>query len=234
MTNEYLVQLYQQGDKQALEKLIEKNNGIVYKIVNKFYVEKTNSIDREDLEQEGTIGLMIAAKRYDINNPREANFITYAIHWIYSKINRYINQKNTNEEVSLNTPMGEDEGTELMDYIEGVDYSFENIEEKLYYKQLRRELEKVMDSCNTLKEREILKLHYGWDNNRCMPLHEIGDIFKVSAERVRQQESQAMRKIRCSPWGRSKAIELYGQKKRYSIHSINGVIETINFAERYL
>lgn len=234
MTNEELVYLYQQGDKQALDKLIEQNTGIVYKLVNKFYVEGTNSIDREDLEQEGFIGLMVAAKRYEFNNPNKAQFITYAIHWIYSKINRYITQKNTNGETSLNTPIGKDADTELLDIIEGADYSYENIEEKLYYQQLRQELDQVMDKYNTLKEREILKLHYGWDNNKCMTLNEIGDIFSINKERVRQQESQAMRKIRRTSWGRTKALELYGQKKRYSVYNIDGAIEIINFTERYL
>src|SRR3712207_7622501 len=93
MTNEELVYLYQQGDKQVLDSLIEQNKGIVYKLVNKFYVEGTNSIDKEDLEQEGIIGLIIAAGKYDLNNPKKAKFITYAIHWIYSKINRYIKQR---------------------------------------------------------------------------------------------------------------------------------------------
>lgn len=50
MTNEELV-FYQQGDKQALDSLIEQNKGIIYKLVNRFYVEKTNSIDIDDLEQ---------------------------------------------------------------------------------------------------------------------------------------------------------------------------------------
>src|SRR3712207_259209 len=157
MTNEELVYLYQQGDKQALDSLIEQNKGIIYKLVNRFYVEKTNSIDREDLEQEGTIGLIIAARKYDFNNEKKAKFITYAIHWIYSKINRYINQRNTNDETSLNIHIGEDEENELIDTIKDIDYSYENVEEKIYIKELRQEIEEVMREYNTLEEREILK-----------------------------------------------------------------------------
>lgn len=234
MTNEELVYLYQNGDKQALEKLIEKNTGIIYKLVNKFYVGKTNSIDREDLEQEGAIGLIIAANKYDFNNPNKAQFITYAVHWIYQKINRYVTQKNTNEEISLNTPTGEDGDIELLDCIDGEDYSFENVDEKLYKQQLRKDLEDVMNSCNTLKEREILKLHYGWDNNKCMTLNDIAQIFSISGERVRQQKSQAMRKIRRTMWGRLKAKELYEQMKNKSSYSVSDLIESMNFAERYL
>lgn len=51
MTNEELVQLYQNGDKQALNELVENNTGIVYKLANKFYVNMTSSIDKDDLIQ---------------------------------------------------------------------------------------------------------------------------------------------------------------------------------------
>ncbi|KAJ49103.1 hypothetical protein CTM_24925 [Clostridium tetanomorphum DSM 665] len=202
MTNEELVHLYQNGDGQALSKLIEQNTGIVYKLVNKFYIEGTNSIDKEDLEQEGFIGLIIAANKYDFNNPKKANFITYAIHWIYSKISRFINQKNTNEETSLNIPIGEDEENELLDTIKDIDYSYENVEEKIYIQQLRQELEELMLQHNTLRQREILKLHYGWNNSKPMNLREIGEVLNMPYRHVRCEKFKALRKIRWTPWGR--------------------------------
>lgn len=234
MTNEELVYLYQNGDKQALEAILEKNKGIVNKLCNKFYLDGINSVDREDLEQEGYIGLITAADRYDFKNDKKAQFITYAIHWIYQRMNNYIIKRDTNKETSLNTPTGEDGKTELIDYIEGVDYSFENIEDRIYHKQLRQELEEVMDNYTTLKEREILKLHYGWDSNKCMTLEEIGDIFQVSGERIRQLKTASFRKIRNSPWGMVKAREVFIEKKRKLFYSIPGTIENMNFAERYL
>lgn len=233
MANEELVYLYQQGDKQALDKLLEKNKGIVCKIANKYYLDGINSIDREDLEQEGYIGLIIAADRYDFNNEKKAQFITYAIHWINQRMNRYIRQRDTNEETSLNTPTGEDCNTELLDYIEGVDYSFENIEDRLYNQQLRRELEEVMNSSNTLREREIIKLHYGWDKSR-MTLQEVAELFGISLERARQIKDQGFKKIRQSSWGRAKAREVFIQRRRKLLYSIPGTIENISFAERYL
>ncbi|WP_027625749.1 sigma-70 family RNA polymerase sigma factor [Clostridium lundense] len=234
MTNEELVQLYQHGDKQALSKLIEQNTGIVYKLANKFYVEDTNSIDKEDLEQEGFIGLMIAAEKYDFNNPKKAKFTTYAVHWIYSKINRYITQKNTNEETSLNTPIGKDEDAEIMDTLKSADYSFENVEERIYNQQLRKELEEVIMEHNTLKEREILKLRYGWNGNKSMTLYEVGQVFGTTLEKVRYTENTALRKIRRSPWGAIKAKEIYTRKIEEAKYSIDKVIDKINFADRYL
>ncbi|EES90782.1 MULTISPECIES: sigma-70 family RNA polymerase sigma factor [Clostridium] len=234
MTNEELVELYQQGDKQALDSLIEQNKGIIYKLVNRFYVEKTNSIDREDLEQEGTIGLIIAARKYDFNNEKKAKFITYAIHWIYSKINRYINQRNTNDETSLNIHIGEDEENELIDTIKDIDYSYENVEEKIYMKELRQEIEEVMKEYNTLEEREILKLRHGWDSNNIMALSDIGELLNINVGRVRTIEDRAYRKLRRTKWGANKAKEFYVMKREESVCSIDKTIDTMSFADKYL
>lgn len=233
-TNELLVKQYQSGDKNALNELIEANKRIVYKLANKFYVEGTNSIDKEDLVQEGYIGLMIAAERYDFNNEKKAQFTTYAVHWIYSKINRFIGTRNTNDETSLNTPVGEDESSERLDYIEGVDYGFENIEEKLYNQQLRRELDQVMYENLTLQEVEVLKFRYGWDNNKCMVLQEIGEILAIKRERVRQIESKSLRRLRDSSWGRIKAKEYYRYKFSNENCKINEKIRAIDFQQKYM
>ncbi|MFL0198126.1 sigma-70 family RNA polymerase sigma factor [Clostridium sp. WILCCON 0269] len=234
MTNEELVQLYQSGNIQALNKVVELNKGIVYKLANKFYTEKTNSIDKEDLEQEGFIGLITAADKYKFNIEKPCKFITYAVYWIYQKMNRFMKSNNTNEETSLNIPIGDDEDIELMDYIEGVDYSFENVEDKIYNEQLHKELEEVMSEYNTLKEREILKLRYGWDNCKCMTCGQIGEVYNVTRSMINNIEHTALGKIRRSPWGAAKAKEVYIQKRRQSVHSIPGTIERMSFAARYL
>jgi RNA polymerase sigma factor (sigma-70 family) len=199
MTNEDLVLLYQKGDKKALEQLIENNRGIVNKIVNKFNIDKTNSIDREDLEQEGYMGLIAAAERYNFNNDKKANFITYAVYWIHQKISRFVKYRSTNGESSLNVPVGEEGESELGDFIEGMDYGFENVEEKVYIQNLRKELEEVMITYNNLREREVLKLRYGW-NSKEMTLNEIGAIFGITSNRVRNIEGMALRKLRNSRW----------------------------------
>jgi len=171
-----------------------------------FYI-KSNSFDRDDLFQEGCIGLMLAAEKYKPNVDKPCKFITYAVYWIYQKINRFIKYKNTNEEISLNAPTSNDGNNQLMDYIEGVDYSFENVEEKIYIKQLHKELNQVMIKYITLKEREILKMHYGWNGTKRMTLQEIGDIFNVTRSSIDNCESIARGKIRRSPWGVNKFKE---------------------------
>lgn len=208
MTNEELVLSYQQGNKNALEELIENNKGIVFKMASKFYINN-NIMEKEDLEQEGFTGLIIAVEKYDPNNEKKAAFITYAINWIYQRIYRFVcgastkdlgNTKLNNSCISLNTPTDEEGEKELIDYIEGVDYSYENVEEKIYNEQLHQELEQMMNKTLTLKEREVIKFNYGWDNTKPMTLKEIGDIFNVSIERVRQIKRGAFIRIRASKW----------------------------------
>ncbi len=202
MSNEELVLSYQQGNKESLERLIERNKRFMYKLINRFYVEKTNSIDLDDLEQEATIGLMIAAQKYDFNKKDRANFTTYAFYWMYQKVSRFIKYRNTNDETSLNTPLGEDDDMELLDTVDSHDNSLEDIEDKLYFKQLRTELEEAMTACNTLLERQLLKLHYGWDI-KAIVLREAGELLDIDANKAALLKNMALRKLHYSKWGRT-------------------------------
>lgn len=207
MSNEELVQLYQNGDKKALDKLIQANTGIIHKIANKY-----NGINRElefdDLFQSGVLGLIKAVEKYNCNHEKKAKFIIYAIflidRYIYWCVNgrgskETENNKFYNSCTSLNAPIGEDEAEEVINFIEGIDYGFENIEEKIFLKNLRKELEEVMQSCNTLEQREILKSKYGW-NAKPMMLNDIAELFNSTVSKVRNTEILALRKLRNSSW----------------------------------
>ena len=207
MSNEELVQLYQNGDKKALEKIIQANTGIIHKIANKY-----NGINRElefdDLFQSGVLGLINAVEKYNCNHEKKAKFITYAIflidRYIYWCVNgrgskETENNKFYNSCTSLNTPKGEDETGEIIDFVEEVDYSFENAEERIFLSNLRNELEEVMQKHNTLEQREILKHRYGW-NTEPMTLNDIADIFDTTINKVRNKESMALRTLRNSSW----------------------------------
>lgn len=234
MTNEELVQLYQAGDKQALESLIEQNRGIIYTMANKFFIDKTNSIDREDLEQEGVIGLITAADKYkfDVENP--CKFITYAIYWIRQKMQRYLSQKNTNNEISLNIPVNEDGDITLLDTVEDDCRAYENVEDRLYNQQLKQELEEAMCKCTTLKEREVLKLLYGWNGAKCMKYEEIGDMFNIPKQSVKNSQIRALSKLRKSGWGIRKAKEIGYFKRTNSYKNISRRIEYLDFESKYL
>lgn len=208
MDNEELIQLYQNGYNRALDKLIENNIGIIKKIAIKY-----NGINREleldDLIQEGVLGIIAAANKYDFNNEKKAKFITFAVFYIDRYLHSCVNGGSTRQIgnnklysscTSLNIPIGEEgEEIELEDFIKDIDYGFENVEEKIYIQNLRKELEEVMNQYNTLEQRQILKFRYGWNSKR-MTLNEISEIVCVSSNRVRDIEKQALRKLRNSSW----------------------------------
>lgn len=210
MTNEELIVLYQQGDKRALDKLLEKNDKLIYKIASKFYSDKTSSIEFDDLLQEGRIGFILACSKYDIEYIKRTKFITYAFYWIYQKIHRFITTYNTNEEISLNTPVGEEKKDELLDCIESHKNDIRDTEDKIYLSSLRLELEVVMDKYNTLNEREILKLYYGWDTEE-IDIYQIADIFDTTSYDIKNIKMRAIDKIRNSMWFRVEYQRRYSE-----------------------
>lgn len=245
MTNEELVLLYQQGNNQALEALIDNNGGIIRKIATNFYgINKI--IEFDDLIQSGVIGLIAAVKKYDINMENKAKFITYAFHYIKREIVSCVNGRSfkdvENNKLNSNcaridTPLKEDNEIELKDTIESIDYGFENVEEKIYIGQLRSELETEMKENNTLKEREVLKLCYGWDVNKRFNYNEIGEIFNVSANRIIQIEISALRKLRHSEWGKDRAKEYISLKLESilegSRYNQDSAVNTMSISEKY-
>lgn len=234
MTNEQLILLYNNGNTTAIDQLIEQNTGIVYKLANKFYTERTASIDIEDLQQEGFLGLMTAINKYDINNPKKAKFITYAVQWIYQKMQRFISQKNTNDECSLNIPIGEEEDNELMDTIKDDNDCYQAIEDRLYRQQLRKDLEFAMNQRLTLQEKEILKLKYGWNNQQTMSNNEIADVFDTTRNHICTIENRSYGKMRRTPTIRKYAEEIYEERCNSSRIDVNTATNMMYFKDKYL
>ncbi|MBG1264778.1 RNA polymerase sigma factor RpoD [Nostoc sp. BAE] len=80
----------------------------------------------------------------------------------------------------------------LADFIES---DKETPEEQVYKNTLREDLEKALDSLSP-RERDVIRLRYGFDDGRMRTLEEIGQIFYVTRERIRQIEAKALRKLR--------------------------------------
>ena len=94
---------------------------------------------------------------------------------------------------SLNAPIGEDEASELGEILPQEDAM--SIEEIVSEKFLREELERVLSTL-TDREQAILRFRYGMDDGRERTLEEVGKIFNVTRERIRQIEAKALRKLR--------------------------------------
>ena len=94
--------------------------------------------------------------------------------------------------ISLETPIGKEEDSRLGDFIEA---DIENPEQDVAKNLLREDLEGVLATLSP-RERDVLRLHYGLDDGRMKTLEEIGQIFDVTRERIRQIEAKALRKLR--------------------------------------
>ena len=245
--NKFLIRLIQDGDEQARQDLCVKNSGLVGKFALKHSKIFSNKLDLEDLIQEGNIGLIKAAEKFDFT--RDTEFSTYAVWWIEQAIKRAIadtgltvrlpvhlvekifkatkldrnfqlqnmstgrrleliaeEMQTTSEEVrelfklrdiylhikSLDMPVGEESDTPLADFIPDE----ENLlEETVSLLLLKEQLDDVMKAL-TEREREVLTLRFGLADGRERTLEEVGNIFNVTRERIRQIEAKALRKLR--------------------------------------
>ena len=94
--------------------------------------------------------------------------------------------------ISLDRPVGESEDSYFGDFIE--DEGAENPTDSATQEMLRSRIEQVLKTL-TYREREIIKLRYGIGDGYTYTLEEVGRIFKVTRERVRQVEAKALRKL---------------------------------------
>lgn len=192
------------GDKLAKKKLVEANLRFVVKIANEYL----GYMDIEDLINEGNLGLMHAAEKF---NPSTGNkFITYAVWWIRAYIQKAIRETSTGikfpshkfDEMKkskwklarLDKAVGNDEEkATLADFI--VDERIMNPEESFLIHQTELELKQFIKELKPNEKAVIIK-RYGLDGKDPMTLSEIGSILGFSKERIRQLESRALNQLK--------------------------------------
>ena len=101
--------------------------------------------------------------------------------------------KTSRDPVSLDTPIGEEEDSQLGDFIP--DDSSVSLIDSVSRSMLKKELDEAMKSL-TDRERDVLKLRFGLKDGRPRTLEEVGKEFNVTRERIRQIEAKALRKLR--------------------------------------
>ena len=148
--------------------------------------------------------LMKVTRRYRQEFGREPSLEEYTRH-LHISVDKVKNVlKIMQEPISLATPIGEDEDSYLEDFIEDKTGPVPSNAANVFLR--RKEVEKVLDTL-TDREAKIIKLRFGIGTGYPRTLEEVGRIFKVTRERVRQIESKAVRKLRHP--SRSRALKDY-------------------------
>ena len=88
LTNEALVKEFQEGNETAFNALLTKNEGLIYFVFKKVYKLGANKYSEEDVIQEIKIGMLKAARKFDLN--KKVKFVTYAMFWMRQGAQRYI------------------------------------------------------------------------------------------------------------------------------------------------
>jgi len=202
-------------DELAITRLVEANLRFVVSYAKRY---RGLGVSFLDLIHEGNLGLIEAARRFDPE--RNVKFITYAVWWVRESMMHVLADQTRafsfppklfavlrrapggTADVSLNEPVNRgafadrDGATrELGDLLEqdGVPAA----DEEMIHQSELEELAAALDDLDG-KEREVVRLRYGLEDDEPRTLQEIGDRLHLSRERVRQIETRAKDKLRRS------------------------------------
>jgi RNA polymerase primary sigma factor len=237
----------QAGDRRALDELVQRNLRFVISVAKKY---RNRGLSLLDLIEEGNVGLMTAATRFD--PARGVKFISYAVWWIRqailaalarqsrtvrlplnrtgdlsrvvkgsaalrqelgrepseeelsrltglsTEVVRSLVGVNTNE-LRLDAPLRGDGDRALVEQF--VHTEAPDIEEEAARHLLRSDLERAMATLSPRHER-VLRLYFGFDDGRERTLEEIGVLFGVTRERIRQLRDRALKHLHEGESGR--------------------------------
>jgi len=149
-TDEKLIRLIRDGDKNALNYLIEKYSDIVHMKTNKFYI---NGAEKDDIVQEGLIGLYKAISSFDLE--KENSFKTFANLCVERQVITAIKSSNRQKHMPLNSYLSlnnsaydENNDTELIEVFntKTMEDPLETITRKEYYKFIESKIEESLSS----------------------------------------------------------------------------------------
>ena len=185
----YIIKM-KNGDMDARNKLILHNLRLVAHIVKKF---EANIVDVDDLIGIGTVGLIKGIDTYSLN--KKVKLTTYAAKCIENEILMYFrSNKKNNKNISIYEGISYDkDGNEItiMDLLKTKDPDYL---EDIYIKDNIEYLKKYLNIL-TSRERKIIDMRYGLNNNEEKTQKEIAKIMKISRSYVSRIEKRALTKL---------------------------------------
>ena len=188
-----LIKKSQAGDRQARDKLIADNLGLVYSVVARF---AGRGHDREELVQIGSIGLIKAINTF--NPGKNIKLATYASRCIENEILMYLRRSSkTKLEVSIDEPLNVDwDGNELLlSDILGTDEDLisKDIENEVERKLLGKAIEKLSG-----RERMIIEMRFGLNTagGEEMTQKEVADRMGISQSYISRLEKKIMKRLK--------------------------------------
>ncbi len=186
-----LVLLAENGDGMARDKLIEHNLRLVVFLAKKY---ENTKVDLEDLVSIGTIGLIKGVNTY--NHTKNIKLATYASRCIDNEILMFLRKnKKRRGEVSLEDSLSYDaEGNELhLEDILGTenDVVTKGLEEELDRNSVLSEIAKLKG-----RDKEIMVLRYGLNNNKELTQKEVANLLNISQSYISRIEKKVIRKLK--------------------------------------
>lgn len=187
---EKYINLLEQKDKDARNKLIEHNLRLVAHIVKKF---DQGSFDQDDLISIGTIGLIKGVDSY--NKDKNIKLTTYVAKCIENEILMfYRSSKKYQNTVSLNDSIGYDKDGNNITLIDVLKDDRKSLDDEVYLRENIALVSKYLAKLNK-REKEIIVKRYGLNNRKEMTQKDIAKELKISRSYVSRIEKRAISKI---------------------------------------
>ncbi|HEY7471189.1 MAG TPA: sigma-70 family RNA polymerase sigma factor [Gemmatimonadota bacterium] len=183
------------GDQGAVDELVRSNLRFVVSVSKRY---QDFGVPLPDLIAEGNVGLVRAAHLFDPN--RGVRFISYAVWWIRQAIHRVLkeNSRIARRTIRLEAPLFDDD--DAVSSVFDADAA-PSAEERTLDRARGRAIRRAIATLEP-RERNVLGLYFGLDGSQPLTLEEIGTIYGLSRERIRQIKERGLGRLRNTRRGR--------------------------------
>lgn len=179
------------GDTNAKKILIERNLRLVAHVAKKY---QTTNVEQDDLISIGTIGLIKGINSFNMD--KNYKLATYVARCIENEILMHLRaNKKYALDMYLNEPIGKDKDDNIVTLQEVIEIDEKNIEEEIDLKFKIKEMKIYIDEILTQREKLIINLRYGLNNEEIKTQNEIAKILGISRSYVSRIENAAIQKL---------------------------------------